>query len=134
MPARRAAAPRPAAGSTRAKPPARALEAIGPQPVAEDALAPPAARAAIQHRLRRAEGQLRGIQRMIDEGADCLAVASQLGAVRRALDSASEQLALCVIEQALGHQRGRPPGDHAAADPSVASVIERLEGLLARLR
>lgn len=133
MTTRRAAAPRPAAGSTRAKP-ARALEAIAPHPIAEGALAPPAARAAIQHRLRRAEGQLRGIHRMIDEGADCLAVASQLGAVRRALDSTSEQLALCVIEQALGRQRGRPPGDDAAVDPSVALVIERLEGLLARLR
>jgi DNA-binding FrmR family transcriptional regulator len=71
---------------------------------------------------------------MIDDGADCLAVASQLGAVRRALDSTSEQLALCVIEQELGRLHGHPPADGAATDPMVAPLIERLEGLLARLR
>mgnify|MGYP003536308342 CR=1 FL=1 len=32
------------------------------------------------HRLKRAEGQLRGIQRMIQEGEDCLSIASQMSA------------------------------------------------------
>ncbi|MCU0773728.1 MAG: metal-sensing transcriptional repressor [Ideonella sp.] len=130
MTARRASAQGRATGAPRTRP----ATAVDGNPVADGALAPPAARAAIQHRLRRAEGQLRGIQRMIDEGADCLAVASQLGAVRRALDSTSEQLALCVIEQELSRPRVHAPEAGAAADPSVAPVIERLEGLLARLR
>lgn len=37
-------------------------------------------------RLRRAEGQLRGVQRMIAEGDDCQAVLTQLAAVTAALD------------------------------------------------
>ncbi len=37
-------------------------------------------------RLSRAEGQLRGIQRMIGEGRDCAEIVNQLLAVRAALD------------------------------------------------
>ena len=44
-------------------------------------LTEPAARADLLNRLRRAEGQLRGVQRMIEEGSDCLLIAGQLNAV-----------------------------------------------------
>jgi DNA-binding FrmR family transcriptional regulator len=37
-------------------------------------------------RLRRVEGQLRGLQRMIDEGAECRDIVTQLSAARAALD------------------------------------------------
>ena len=37
-------------------------------------------------RLRRVEGQIRGIQRLIDEGSECRDVVTQLAAVRGALD------------------------------------------------
>ena len=36
-------------------------------------------------RLRRAEGQLRGVQRLIEEGADCKKVLTQLNAAQSAL-------------------------------------------------
>ena len=39
-------------------------------------------------RLRRAEGQIRGVIRMIEEGRDCADVVTQLAAVSRALDRA----------------------------------------------
>lgn len=39
-------------------------------------------------RLRRVEGQVRGIQRMVDEGAPCLDVLTQIAAARAALDAA----------------------------------------------
>ncbi|MGO2082335.1 metal-sensitive transcriptional regulator [Vagococcus sp.] len=38
------------------------------------------------NRLKRAEGQVRGIQRMIEEDQDCLAVVTQLSAVRSSID------------------------------------------------
>jgi DNA-binding FrmR family transcriptional regulator len=44
-------------------------------------------RSEMLNRLKRAEGQLRGIQRMIESGQPGIDVASQLVAVRRALDS-----------------------------------------------
>lgn len=39
-------------------------------------------------RLSRIEGQVRGLQRLIDEGADCEKVAQQMAAARKALDKA----------------------------------------------
>jgi DNA-binding FrmR family transcriptional regulator len=40
----------------------------------------------ITNRLKRVEGQIRGLQRMIDEQRDCEAVLTQLMAARAALD------------------------------------------------
>jgi len=37
-------------------------------------------------RLKRAEGQIRGIQKMIENGRDCESVITQLGAVRSAIE------------------------------------------------
>uniref|UniRef100_UPI003873B7ED metal-sensitive transcriptional regulator n=1 Tax=Lentzea kristufekii TaxID=3095430 RepID=UPI003873B7ED len=42
----------------------------------------------VLNRLRRAQGQIAGVIRMIEEGRDCEAVVTQLAAVSRALDKA----------------------------------------------
>ena len=49
-------------------------------------------------RLRRVEGQLRGIQGMIDADAGCEAVAQQIAAARRALDRAFYEMMACSME------------------------------------
>jgi DNA-binding FrmR family transcriptional regulator len=54
-------------------------------------------------RLRRAEGQIRGVQRMIEEGADAQQVLTQLAAVKAAVDQVgihlmSERLRTCVAD------------------------------------
>ena len=54
---------------------------------------------AIRSRLARVEGQLRGLQRMIDEDADCELVAQQLSAARKALDKSFFAMVSCIIEQ-----------------------------------
>ena len=51
------------------------------------ALSKAEARTDVLNRLRRAEGQIRGIQRMVEEGEDCHKIAQQFSAVRKALDS-----------------------------------------------
>jgi len=52
--------------------------------------------AALKHdvlaRMKRIEGQVRGIQRMIDEGKECADVLVQVRAVRSALRSATTQI------------------------------------------
>ena len=60
-----------------------------------------AARTDVLNRLKRAEGQLRGIQRMIEEGQECLQVAQQLSAVRKALDSTYVRMTMCFMQQEL---------------------------------
>lgn len=49
-------------------------------------------------RLKRIEGQLRGIQAMIAAGADCEKVAQQLAASRKALDKAFFNVLACAIQ------------------------------------
>ena len=44
-------------------------------------------REAVLKRLRRIEGQLRGLQRMVTDERDCESIVTQLAAVRSAIDS-----------------------------------------------
>jgi DNA-binding FrmR family transcriptional regulator len=57
----------------------------------------------LQARLRRVEGQARGVQRMLEEGRDCAEVLQQLAAIRTAVAKVAmalvaEQLADCLRE------------------------------------
>lgn len=49
-------------------------------------------------RLKRIEGQLRGIQAMIAAGEDCEKVAQQISASRKALDKAFFNVLACAIQ------------------------------------
>ncbi|MGY3748970.1 metal-sensitive transcriptional regulator [Vagococcus acidifermentans] len=60
----------------------------------------------ILNRLKRSEGQLRGIQKMISDGAECRDVVTQLSAVRSSIDRAigiivAENLVSCLSDDAL---------------------------------
>lgn len=55
-------------------------------------------------RLKRIEGQIRGVLRLMDEGKSCKEVVSQLSAVRNASDKAiaqivAENLQQCLLEE-----------------------------------
>ena len=63
---------------------------------------------ALTLRLKRIEGQLRGLQRLIDEDAPCESVAQQLSAARRALDKAFHSLVGCLIESRLSSKGSAP--------------------------
>jgi DNA-binding FrmR family transcriptional regulator len=47
---------------------------------------------AVMKRLRRIEGQVRGLQRMVDEDAYCIDVLTQISAATRALESVAIEL------------------------------------------
>jgi DNA-binding FrmR family transcriptional regulator len=62
-------------------------------------------------RLRRAEGQIRGVIAMLEDGRDCADVVTQLAAVSRALDRAgfkviASGLQQCVSAAAHGEDQG----------------------------
>ncbi|MCS7082394.1 MAG: metal-sensing transcriptional repressor [Bacteroidota bacterium] len=63
-------------------------------------------RAEILRRLARVEGQIRALQRMIREGADCVAIAQQMAAARQALHKAFTEL----LSQMLIHECVAPEG------------------------
>lgn len=52
-------------------------------------------------RLKRAEGQIRGVLRMIESEAPCDEIAQQLAAVRNALDRAFFEMMACTLESEI---------------------------------
>ncbi|WP_448575932.1 metal-sensitive transcriptional regulator [Thermomicrobium sp.] len=50
-------------------------------------------------RLRRIEGQARGIARMIEEGRECVDIVQQLAAMRAATDSLCVELVQAMLER-----------------------------------
>jgi DNA-binding FrmR family transcriptional regulator len=76
----------------------------------------------VQKRLRRIEGQVRGLQRMVDEDSYCIDVLTQIAAATKALQS----VALELLEDHLGHcvrdavEIGGPQADDKVAEASAA--------------
>jgi len=54
---------------------------------------------AYMRRLRRIEGQVRGLQRMVDDDKYCIDILTQISAVTRALQA----VALGLLDEHLGH-------------------------------
>lgn len=81
---------------------------------------------AVLKRLRRIEGQVRGLERMVDEDTYCIDVLTQISAVTRALESVALQL----LGDHLGHcvreavAKGGPEADAKVQEAKEA--IERL--------
>jgi DNA-binding FrmR family transcriptional regulator len=75
---------------------------------------------AIHNRLRRIEGQVRGLQRMVDEDAYCVDILTQVAAVQTAL----EQVAINVLD---AHVRGcvadAVTGDGPQADAKLDELM-----------
>jgi CsoR family transcriptional regulator, copper-sensing transcriptional repressor len=77
------------------------------------------------NRLRRIEGQVRGLQRMVEEDAYCIDVLTQVSAVQTAL----EQVAVQVLDAHVRHCVA-----DAVAGEDGAEATERLDELMAAVR
>ena len=77
-------------------------------------------------RLRRIEGQVRGLQRMVDDDVYCIDVLTQVSAVTRALQA----VALGLLEDHLGHcvtqaiEQGGPEAEEKVRE--AAAAVSRL--------
>jgi len=60
----------------------------------------------ILNRLARIEGQVRGLQRMIEEGKDCEQILAQLAAVKSALDRVGTHLISHHMKECLQDEAG----------------------------
>lgn len=65
----------------------------------------------VGNRLKRAQGQLAAVVRMIDEGGDCADVVTQLSAVSKALDRAGFAIIAAGLRQCLTEKADEPAGD-----------------------
>jgi DNA-binding FrmR family transcriptional regulator len=79
-------------------------------------------------RLRRIEGQVRGIARMIDEDTYCIDVLTQISAANKAL----HQVGLGLIEAHVNHcvLEAAAQGDEEAAREKVAEATRAIDRLL----
>ena len=79
-------------------------------------------------RLRRIEGQVRGLHRMVEQDKYCIDVLTQVSAITRALQS----LSLNLLEEHLGHcvagaiEHGGPEADAklAEANADIARLVK----------
>lgn len=76
----------------------------------------------ILKRLRRIEGQVRGLQRMIEEGRECHEVLTLLSGIRSALDASGE----AILEQYASGCRAQPGETVTAQD--VVRAVKLLRG------
>jgi len=79
--------------------------------------------AEVTTRLRRVEGQVRGIQRMIEDERDCEDIITQLMAARAALDKAGLLIVSSHVQQCL---RG-------STDPELEEELHRVIELFLKL-
>ena len=78
----------------------------------------------VVRRLRRAEGQIRGVIAMLEDGRDCADVVTQLAAVSRALDRAGFKIIASGLQQCMAATN---------SDEDQTADIEQLEKLFLSL-
>jgi DNA-binding FrmR family transcriptional regulator len=78
----------------------------------------------LQKRLRRIEGQVRGIEKMVDEERYCIDVLTQIGAIQAALD----KVALGLLDDHVKHcvVEGHGPGTTEELTDEMMGAIGRL--------
>ncbi|EYB69187.1 hypothetical protein DEIPH_ctg011orf0175 [Deinococcus phoenicis] len=76
----------------------------------------------VLNRLRRIEGQVRGLQRMIEEGRDCHDILTLLSGIRSALDASGD----AILEQYASGCRARP--GEAITPQDVVRAVKLLRG------
>jgi DNA-binding FrmR family transcriptional regulator len=81
----------------------------------------PKKREELQNRLKRIEGQARGIQRMIEEGRDCLAIIDQVAAAKAAMNSLSVDLIETFAMYCLRH-----PEEFSSAEGAVEQAVKAI--------
>jgi DNA-binding FrmR family transcriptional regulator len=82
-------------------------------------------KAAMTRRLHRIEGQVRGIERMVEEDRYCIDVLTQISAVSKALDA----LALEVLDDHVRHcvAGALASGDEGAAAAKAEELLAAVE-------
>ncbi|MQY14695.1 Copper-sensing transcriptional repressor RicR [Streptomyces sp. RB5] len=110
--------------------------AITPDPAVPAAPAAPAGPHGYHHekdlhlkRLRRIEGQIRGLQRMVEEDVYCIDILTQVSAGTKALQS----FALQLLQEHLRHCVAEAAAKEGSASDEVDAKVEEATAAIARL-
>ena len=77
----------------------------------------------LKNRLRRIEGQVRGVQRMVEEEAYCVDILTQISSYI----AASEKVASLVLRDHMDHCVREAVNDGTKADEKIAELAEAVE-------
>jgi len=80
-------------------------------------------RDAVLRRLRRIEGQVRGIERMVEENRYCIDVVTQVTAIQAALDKVALEL---LTDHASHCVIGAEPGEQEERTEELMATVKRL--------
>lgn len=78
----------------------------------------------IKNRLRRAEGQVRGVLRMMEEQKHCKDVVSQLSAVRNAIDRAIAQIVATNLQQCIIEEQKHGNDSRKVVEEAIQLLIK----------
>lgn len=78
----------------------------------------------VRNRLRRIEGQVRGVLRMMEEKKDCKEIISQMSAIRTALDRAMAYIVGTNLEQCVREEITK--GKNGDTEKMVQEAIQLL--------
>lgn len=84
----------------------------------------PDTKSAVNRRLRRIEGQVRGITRMVDEDRYCIDVMTQIAAVQAALRRVEQEILRDHVSHCVEHAFAS--GDRADQRQKISELIEVL--------
>ena len=79
----------------------------------------------IINRLRRVEGQLRGIQKMIAEEKDCVNIVTQLSVVRSGIDRTMGIIVAENLKQCFEHPNDNPEEQLEKMEQAIQMVIKK---------
>ncbi len=79
----------------------------------------------IINRLRRVEGQLRGIQKMIAEEKDCVNIVTQLSAVRSGIDRTMGIIVAENLKQCFEHPNDNPEEQLEKMEQAIQMEIKK---------
>jgi CsoR family transcriptional regulator, copper-sensing transcriptional repressor len=78
---------------------------------------------AVQKRLRRIEGQVRGVEKMVEEDRYCIDIVTQVSAIQAALDKVALELLSDHAAHCVGGAKG---GDQQEMTEELMAAVRRL--------
>ena len=76
-------------------------------------------------RLKRSEGQLRGIQKMIEEERGCIDIITQLSAVRSSVDKVIELIIIENLMECLNNPLENPVEQKEKIEKAIKYIVKR---------
>ena len=77
------------------------------------------------NRLKRAEGQLRGIQKMIEEEQECIDIVTQLSAVRSSINSMMGLVIAQKVQSCMENPSDNPEEQEARLQEAIMLIVKK---------